>query len=230
MQRLLDLYTDYLLSSFGQVTATGLSKAVDGSISHDKITRMLSENHYTSKDLWKEVKSMVRKIENDSGCLIFDDSLLEKPYTDENEVVGWFFDHTENRSKKGINLLTAFYHCQPLDNELPLRIPVAFECVKKDISYIDSKTGKNKRKSSVTKNELMQQMIIQCIRNNTSLNFQHAILPNHKVSLYTFLNFMQLKSISKFAKILSAMILLRCNVFTSLIENDSLIAFRSFKK
>jgi hypothetical protein len=165
MQRLLDLYTDYLLSSFGQVTATGLSKAVDGSISHDKITRMLSENQYTSKDLWKEVKPIIRDVANDSGCLIFDDSLLEKPYTDENEVVGWFFDHSENRSKKGINLLTAFYHCQPLDNELPLRVPVAFECVKKDISYIDPKTGKSKRKSSVTKNELMQQMIIQCIRN-----------------------------------------------------------------
>ena len=76
MQRLLDLYTDYLLSSFGQVTATGLSKAVDGSISHDKITRMLSENQYTSKDLWKEVKPIIRDIANDSGCLIFDDSLL----------------------------------------------------------------------------------------------------------------------------------------------------------
>lgn len=165
MRRLLDLYTDYLLSSFGQVTATGLSKVVDGSISHDKITRMLSENQYTSKDLWNEVKSIVRQVENDSGCLIFDDTLLEKPYTDENDVVGWFYDHSENRSKKGINLLTAFYHCQLLNEELPLRVPVAFECVKKDITYTDSKTGKSKRKSSVTKNKLMQQMIIQCIRN-----------------------------------------------------------------
>ena len=94
MQRLLDLYTDYLLSSFGQVTATGLSKAVDGSISHDKITRLLSENQFTSKDLWREVKPLIRDLANDSGCLIFDDSILEKPYTDENEVIGWFFDHT----------------------------------------------------------------------------------------------------------------------------------------
>jgi hypothetical protein len=63
MQRLLDLYTDYLLSSFGQVTATGLTRLVDGDISHDKITRMLSKNQYTSKDLWREVKPMIRKIE-----------------------------------------------------------------------------------------------------------------------------------------------------------------------
>ncbi len=33
----MDLYTDYLLSSFGQVTTTGLSDLLEGSISHDKI-------------------------------------------------------------------------------------------------------------------------------------------------------------------------------------------------
>ena len=35
----LDLYTDYLLSSFGAATATGLSQMVDGAVSHDKVTR-----------------------------------------------------------------------------------------------------------------------------------------------------------------------------------------------
>jgi len=100
MQGLLDLYTDYLLSSFGQTTATGLSKAMDGSISHDKITRLLSKNSFNSKDLWSEVKRIVREFENDTACLVFDDSLLEKPYTDENEIVGWFYDHCENRNKK----------------------------------------------------------------------------------------------------------------------------------
>ena len=45
----MDLYTDYLLSSFGQVTATGLSSILEGSISYDKITRMLSGQVYGSK-------------------------------------------------------------------------------------------------------------------------------------------------------------------------------------
>ena len=165
MHILLDLYTDYLLSSFGQTTATGLSRVLDGNISHDKITRLLSENSFNSKDLWSEVKPLVREFENDEAFLIFDDSLLEKPYTDENEIVCWFYDHCDNKNKKGINLLTAFYHSTKPDNDLPLRIPVAFECVKKNESYIDPKTGKTKRKSSITKNELMQQMITQCIHN-----------------------------------------------------------------
>ena len=174
MEGLLDLYTDYLLSSFGKTTATGLSNVLDGAITHDKITRLLSENSFSSKSLWSEVKPLVRKFESATGgCLIFDDSLLEKPYTDENEIVGWFYDHCENRNKKGINLLTAFYHSEKRENDLPLRIPVAFECVKKDITYTDAKTGKIRRKSSVSKNEMMQQMIKQCIRNQ--LKFQWVL-------------------------------------------------------
>ncbi len=39
----LELYSDYLLSSFGKATATGLSAMVDGAVSHDAVTRWLSE-------------------------------------------------------------------------------------------------------------------------------------------------------------------------------------------
>ena len=34
----LDLYTDYLLSTFGAATATGLSAMLEGDVSHDQIT------------------------------------------------------------------------------------------------------------------------------------------------------------------------------------------------
>jgi hypothetical protein len=72
MKKEMDLYSDYLLSSFGQVTATGLSKLLDGSISHDKITRTLSGHKYGSKDLWQAVKSLVREHESAEARLIFD--------------------------------------------------------------------------------------------------------------------------------------------------------------
>ncbi|TAK61131.1 MAG: IS701 family transposase, partial [Methylobacter sp.] len=39
----LELYTDYLISTFGAATATGLSSMVDGDVSHDRVTRFLSE-------------------------------------------------------------------------------------------------------------------------------------------------------------------------------------------
>jgi len=37
----LDLYTDYLLSSFGQTNATGLARVLEGSFSHDQVTDFL---------------------------------------------------------------------------------------------------------------------------------------------------------------------------------------------
>ena len=66
---MLELYTDYLLSSFGAATATGLSSTVDA-VSHDQVTRFLSREDYDSKTLWEQVKPMVRAIEQPDGVLI----------------------------------------------------------------------------------------------------------------------------------------------------------------
>lgn len=66
----LELYTDYLISTFGYATATGLSEMLNGQVSHDQITRFLSDEEYTSKDLWQEVKATVRKMEREDAVLI----------------------------------------------------------------------------------------------------------------------------------------------------------------
>ena len=58
MENIEDLYTDYLLSSFGQTSATGLSNLVDGAINHDRITRFLTQSNFTSKDIWLSVKPL----------------------------------------------------------------------------------------------------------------------------------------------------------------------------
>ena len=60
---------------------------MEGAISHDKITRFLLQEEYDSKALWKLVKPTVRNIEGEDGVLIFDDTIEEKPYTDENELI-----------------------------------------------------------------------------------------------------------------------------------------------
>jgi len=144
----LELYTDYLLSTFGHATATGLSALVNGQVSHDQITRFLSGGEYTSKDLWLEVKTTVRKVEREDAVLIFDDTVQEKPYTDENEVMCWHYDHSKGRAVQGFNLLNCLYHVEDIS------IPVAFELIKKPAEYCDLKTRKRKRASLVTKNEL----------------------------------------------------------------------------
>ena len=68
--KLLDLYTDYLISSNHYRTATGLADILEGEVSHDKVTRFLSKSDYTSKELWRFVKPTVRKIEEDDGLLM----------------------------------------------------------------------------------------------------------------------------------------------------------------
>jgi hypothetical protein len=173
MENSLDLYTDYLLSSFNQVTATGLSVLMDGAISHDRITRLLSRNCFDSKDLWLAVKPLVRQHQQQTGCLIFDDSIIEKPFSDENMLNCWHWDHAKQRLVKGINLLSAFYHCQSGEQPLPLRVPVGFELVIKSIEFCEVKTKKHKRKSPVTKNEMMRQMITQALHNQ--LQFEYVV-------------------------------------------------------
>ena len=133
MEKEMDLYTDYLLSSFEQVTVTCLSNLLDGSISHDRIIRLLSNKAYASKKLWQEVKSVICDHESEDVCLIFYDDIVSKPYTDENDFICWHWYHSKNRNEKGINLLKAFYHTQSSTESEALRIPVA--CALKNSSF-----------------------------------------------------------------------------------------------
>ena len=164
-KQLLEIYSDYLISSFSHTTATGLSAVLDNKISHDKITRFLSASDYDSKALWLLVKNQVRAVENKEACIIFDDTIQEKAYTDENEIITWHFDHTKNRTIKGVNILNCLYSTDEAD------IPVAFEIIRKDIWFSDLKTRKTKRKSEVTKNELMRDMLRVCRKNQIKYKY-----------------------------------------------------------
>lgn len=72
---------------------------------------------------------------------------------------------TIGRNVKGINLLNCLYHA---DN---ISIPVGFELIHKPIKFIDPKTDKEKRRSEVTKNELMRDMINACIQNQLIFSY-----------------------------------------------------------
>mgnify|MGYP001216156182 FL=1 len=127
------LYTDYLISQFGATTAAGLSALLDGEISHDKVTRFLSERRYTRKDLWLRVKPVIRQVENEESCLIIDDTIQEKAWTDENDLICWYFDHCSGRTVKGINLLNALCH------QREVSIPVDFQLIQKPCQFSDIK-------------------------------------------------------------------------------------------
>ena len=134
---------------------------LDGSVSHDKITRALSSGEYDSKYLWQHVKPMVSELTSSKETIVlcFDDSIEEKYYSDQSELICWHYDHVFNRNIKGVNVLSA------LISVGGAKLPCAVGFVKKDKWETDKKTGKSKRKSSKTKNELFREMIRKCHEN-----------------------------------------------------------------
>ena len=162
---LLDLYTDYLISSFGATTGVGLARLLDGAVSHDRIQRYLAGPRKDGAEYWKVVKRYVREMESVAGVLIVDDSIVEKPHTDENELVSWHYDHTSGQTVKGINFVTALYHSQGVS------LPVGYHLVSKTEEYIDAKTGQVKRRSAVTKNEVYRQLVQQAQANHMPFRY-----------------------------------------------------------
>ncbi|GAA3985997.1 hypothetical protein GCM10022407_33570 [Hymenobacter antarcticus] len=110
----LDLYTDYLLSSTGPTTATGLSRLLDGEMSHDHITRWLSSADWSLAEVWRHAKPLIRQAEaqrppTDFAVLVVDDSILEKAHTDANELICTHWDHSQQRYVKGLNFVSLLY-------------------------------------------------------------------------------------------------------------------------
>ncbi len=166
MDNFVDLYTDYLISSSSYTTATGMSHLL--CIKHDKITRALSTGVYDSKFLWKTAKTYIEELTQSKETVIlsFDDSIQEKQYTKESELNTWHFDHVFGRSVKGVNFLTA------LIEVAGMRLPCGVEFIKKDLWVTDKKTGKQKRKSSKTKNELFRDMLREC---SSKIRFDYVL-------------------------------------------------------
>jgi len=164
-EKLLDLYSDYLISAFGQTTATGLAALLGGTVSHDRIQRFLAGEQRTAADLWQLVKPHVRAIQSDAGVMIVDDSIAEKPYTDENDIICWHFDHAQDRLVKGINFMTTLYHSQGVS------LPVGYTLIAKTEYYLDKKDGQQKRRSPIGKNEYYRTMLQQAVMNQIPFKY-----------------------------------------------------------
>jgi hypothetical protein len=138
---------------------------LNGEISHDQVQRSLAGVEQTSADLWRVVKPHVREIEGAEGVAIVDDSIAEKPYTDENDIICWHYDHAQQRTVKGINFVTCLYHNQSVS------LPVGFELVRKTERYTDPKDGKEKRRADKTKNEIYRDLLQQAVKNQIPFKY-----------------------------------------------------------
>lgn len=160
----LDLYTDYLLSSLGQTSATGLSRLLNNSISHDDVTDFLNQTEHTPKALWKQVKPFIRQIESDDGVLIVDDSISEKPYTDPNGLVCPHYDHSKDRFVNGINFVTLLYRAKGV------QFPIGFTLVIKSLQCL-LKDKKEVWRSEKTKNEMLRDLVKHAYQNSVKFTY-----------------------------------------------------------
>jgi hypothetical protein len=118
-----------------------------------------------SADLWKVVKPLVRAIEASDGTLSIDDSISEKPYTDENDLIAWHWSHSFERHVKGLEFLTAYY------NVGDVSLPIAFDLVEKNEVYLDAKTGKTKRRSPLSKNQRYLMLLRIAVHNQVLFRY-----------------------------------------------------------
>ena len=164
MRTTLDLYTDYLLSSFGQTSATNLARLMDDQLSHDDVTRFLSQPINSGHTLWKIIKPLVRQHQQPDGVLIVDDSLAHKPHSQENGLVSTYFDHTTKEYVKAINFLTLLYRVGDI------LLPVGIHFVTK---YLQCQINDKKEvwKAASTKNEAFRQLLLMAHQNAISFRY-----------------------------------------------------------
>ena len=165
-KEMLNLYTDYLISQTSYATATGLSSLVNGDISHDQVSYFLRTENFAPKHLWLLNKPQVREIQTpQDGVLLLDDTIEEKSYTDENNIVCWHYSHAKGRCVKGINLL----NCMVRYGDHA--VPVGYEVIEKDLSYSDLETKREKHKASISKNEHFCNLVKQAVENGVLFDF-----------------------------------------------------------
>ena len=102
----IEQYIAYLMSEPGSSSCVKASEVLE--VSHDKVNRLLNQEHYSSYDLFQRVKN---ELVLSGGTLTVDDTVLDKPYTDHNksELVGYYWSGKHHKAVKGINLIALVY-------------------------------------------------------------------------------------------------------------------------
>ena len=98
------MYMGFLMSEPNSANCSRLAEVME--ISHDSVNRFLLRETYEPEDLFNEAKSLLNLV---GGTLSVDDSVLDKPYSQHMELVGYFWSGKHHRVVKGVNLITLYY-------------------------------------------------------------------------------------------------------------------------
>ncbi len=134
-------YIQFLIAAQKAFTCCEASRCQIESIAHDSFVRLLERQPTDTTALWQEVEPLVDRAK---GCLVLDDSTLDKPYSRRIELVTRHWSGKHQSVVMGINLLTLLW--TDGDAALPCDCRLYGEEVKAD--------GKPK-----SKNESFQEMV-----------------------------------------------------------------------
>ena len=99
-------YCQFLASSHINFTMTYMADHVNG-LSHDAVNRFLRNDKLTAKIIWEHVKGDIVPSEN--GCLVFDDSVLDKGHSHCIEMVKLQYSGNAHGLIKGISMVNCLY-------------------------------------------------------------------------------------------------------------------------
>lgn len=102
-----ELYAQFLLSTFGRHSALFLSELLENNPAHDSFTRWLSSTKLKPAILWEYVS---RLVDRNRGFLIVDDSVLDRWYAKDIELLNFLYSGTHHKVVKGIGLVSLLWN------------------------------------------------------------------------------------------------------------------------
>lgn len=135
-------YIQFLIAAQKAYTCCEASRCQLDLIAHDSFVGLLSRQPTDTRALWQEVEPLVQR---ETGCLVIDDTTLDKPYSRHIELVTRHWSGKHKSVVMGINLVTLLWTNG--DAAFPCDCRLYGEALKAD--------GKPK-----SKNESFQEMLI----------------------------------------------------------------------
>ena len=99
-------YCQYLLSTQTNFTLTNYANHASN-VSHDAVNRYLRKEKMTAQIIWEHVKGSI--IHSPRGCIIFDDSILDKNHSHSIDLVRRQYSGNAHGLIKGIGMINCLY-------------------------------------------------------------------------------------------------------------------------
>ena len=117
-----ELYKAFLQASSVRYSGLALSEVSPESLSHDSISRWLSDKHFRPHQIWETARSYV---DSSKPCLLIaDDTVLSKKHSKKRDCVHYQYSGNVHDVVAGIGLINLLWHgleqdtCVPIDYRL----------------------------------------------------------------------------------------------------------------